>query len=406
MKLLSGKKIALGLDWQYVEDPKVGRKSVPKGKFLFAIKTNGSQTVMAVSPSEKMDTTVMSGALVLAATGNPAIIFHPIEGGEYWVCAATDGMPIPGFDIICSSYAEALLKLDEANDILGSPAIYGDAPGSIGSIDDLLELHDQKTLNTCRLSKDNKHLIILVVGLIGVLIALTFTGYIIYKKKEEARIALELQLQAEEAARKAAEMKKNFDAHIAAVKQEFSTFVPMSNILPAWERVLNSIPPSAFGWEPKDLTCNTENCTIKWGRMKHTLPSSFTMLPGENPSVVGNEEASTTVTLEYSKEKMIGLSKDDIRTYLNDYAAIRPEFTYVDFAVVMSGLPAGMDPASMQEVAIGKEGTFVIRSKDLIDARAVIKNINLPGFYLKQMRVNPITRNGYDVELQGAYRVE
>lgn len=401
------KNLVIGLNWSYYDNTKAAKAAVPRPSPWIARLANEKECVQALVPTENGSKKYMAGALILAATGNSVAIFQHIDAETVWVCAASNGLPLIGFDAVLPTH-DALELLQGIEDALGKISIYGDGAGAVGSVDDLIDITSNKSIKASHLFRESIAPIIIGVGVILVTCTLGGTYYYISKVQKE-RAEQEMIAAAQIAAAQAAEQaKKALEAHIASAQQSFNSYPSLSLTLSGWVSIFKGLPLSQDGWSPSELFCQPSDCKVTWKRNKSAPISTYTKLIGANHSLVTNEEASTTISLPSDIQRVTGLAPKSLPDYLRDFSFTTNDayiFSYTDPSPFFTGVPDGQD-LSLQK-AIGGEGTFKITTKSTIDLAVAVSRIRSVGFHATDMKITAITplRTTIGIELNGRYRV-
>jgi len=401
------KNLVIGLDWASFDSIKSAKSSVPRPSPWIARVYNDNECVQAFIDPKEGSKKYMAGAAILAATGSSAAIYQKMEDDLVWVCAAANGLPLVGFDLVLSK-KDADEHLQSIEDSLGKIAVYGDGPGSVGSVDDLIDVTTSKALKASHLFQESIAIYIIGGGVIAVLLALGGAYFYVdhkAKQKAEEEMIAAAQIAAIQAAEQA---KKALEAHLLSAQASFNTYKAIKPMVNEWLSVFKSLPLTYEGWSPTEINCQPTDCNVVWKREKGALVSSYTALPGQSHALTNNDQATTLLPLSASQQVSIGVPTKETVNYLRDFSLLTTNaftFSYSEPAPYFSGVPDGQD-LSLQK-ALGLEGTFKITTSSSLNLNLAINKLPRQGFSAATMKITAITplRDTYSIELNGKYRV-
>lgn len=408
-------QVAIGLEWASYADKKTALSAGPKGKHVrYAIKSNESETLIAFTDDPSVKASTQAGALLLSASqagSGSALVYHDIGGDLVWVCACAQGLPVPGADLILPK-DKAITAFQSLQHDLGQPVLYGDLPQCLDKFSAVIELLDKQESKSANFQRDSKAMIILISGLIALLLVAGGTFYFVQqhiakKKAEEEMIALQIaeQLRLEQES-------KALQEYIFKQKLKFLQIPDPNNALSNWLNTYNALPITSHGWQPTELKCSLAECEATWLRMIGTYPSSYreiTSSSNKANTLENNDLAKTYFDLTAPELIDTDLAHPAIVDYYNDLSLYQEPiiFSFSPPSPVFSGVPESNPNIDLQE-AVGREGTFTLRSTALIPFYDALKNVLLTGTYLKSIHIASISpaRDNVSFEANGAYKIE
>lgn len=400
--------LAIGLNWTALPNLKAAKSVVPKPCPWIARAITDTECIQALVPEESGGAKVYAGALILAATGSSVAIYQPIDDDNVWVCAASNGLPLIGFDAVLPK-DEAIAQLQEIEDLLGKIAIYGDGAGVVGTVDDLIDITNNKSMKAAQLFKESRAPIIIAGGAIAILLTLGGAYFYITQKENERLEQQQLALAQAQAAQAAEQARIALEQFVSLSNANFLTYPDMGSHVKNWLNVFRSLPLSENGWSPSELDCEPSQCKILWQRDPSALISSYQKLRGESHTLQSNEIATSTITIEGDPITKEGLFSGELSNYLRDVSLLTTNdiftLSYTEPAPFFSGVPEGQDLSLQKQ--LGGEGDFKITTNSPLNLALAIRKLPKVGFYPTNMKFSMITplRTTYSIDLSGRYRV-
>lgn len=347
---MSGKTVVVGLNWSVITKSGPGRKKdirkacVDSGLTLGAM-VEGRELAAIGLCAKKAE--FPSGAAMVAAanslvlkerdfgdtkTGANWILVEKVKSGErsdmYWMCAVSDGVPIPGSDII-EDLTVTSAKLAEFIEILENVEIFstdeeilsyvGDARPSI--VKGFAELTEKVSLSkSMRPQKivgipDLVYIVIFIVaGLVVAGVALTWYTE---QQAQEAKLRQANTIKAQNARNEQEEILRRTREYQQAdalarnaelLKVTAALSKKPSDVFSAWSQAINSLPLNHGGWNMESLSCNLASCTVVLARNENV--GTFGSLRSIIPSVEFTEAggASYTLPLQMGRDRVVALT--------------------------------------------------------------------------------------------------
>lgn len=305
---LTGKTVVAGLNWSVIAKSGPGRKKdirkacVDSG-FTLGVTVDGADLAAIGLCAKKAE--YPSGAAMLAAANALAvkerafgdtstsanwILVEKLKGGDrsgmYWMCAISDGVPVPGTDVV-EDLTVTSAKLAELVEILENVEIFsieqeildyvaGASPSVEKGFADLTaNVVIAKSLRPQKIVGIPDWVYLLVAGTC-LLVAAGF-GYNVWSEKQaqeerrrmedakkaniqkglvEAELLKNKQYQEQDRAAQTAELNK--------ISQQLAK--SPAQVMKAWSMTVNSLPLNHGGWNVGSMTCDLVNCTVLLGR--------------------------------------------------------------------------------------------------------------------------------------------
>ncbi|HWS26011.1 MAG TPA: type 4b pilus protein PilO2, partial [Xanthomonadales bacterium] len=137
VQIKRGKRSFLvGMEWELAQD-KTDAKALLKragAKARIMLSPQGDDRAW-IGYAERGQKGLATAALVAEVLGD-VIVAAPAQAGRTWLCATSQGMPIPSRDVVIAS-EEVRDTLLEWMSYYPSASLYGDVNGAIGSVDDM-----------------------------------------------------------------------------------------------------------------------------------------------------------------------------------------------------------------------------------------------------------------------------
>lgn len=352
---IGGKSVLVGLNWSVLGSPAVRKKEIKKvcseTGCKFGLVISGSDVgAIGVTP-KKLD--VPSAAAMLAIANQSAsknkkfgesgvswIMVEKVQSEDrrdlYWLCAITDGVPVPGTDVV-EELTVISAKLAELIEILEDVEIFSPdtevqeyvATGNftahpqslvevVGSISSSKSVKIQKLDG---LPEYMTAVVIVVVLLAGAGVGWSF--YSEYKAKEVAKMKLLAkkafdERSAKEAAEKNSEAyKKSVLAAKEAVLKKMMTDLSYNPaaIVDSWYKTLEGLPLNHGGWDLTSATCDLESCLITLDRNK-LLGTNATLLEHiPDAEIVQADKATYKLNLVLNTNSMRNVDLNILREY-------------------------------------------------------------------------------------------
>lgn len=290
--------LLLGLEWQ-IESSGKGKsrtQEVSGGRKCARIRLPSKQVLVGVrTDSSSIPAKSIPGALAIALAYRECLVCHEIPGTELvWLCAITDGAPIPGFDEVLSQeiYRQ---RAAEVMTYYPNAQIVGNIPGAVARLEDVIATVPPKKLAALRIRSPYFKLIVLL-NVASAIIALLVAGNsYIEKQKEIEAERLRMQAEAEmaqmssmESSRMQAQEVAYFDKFKKEVEEARASVSMYSNpvkYINQWVRIYESLPDMRGSFLLHSFSCDLDKCHIGWiGASPWSDPSIF---DGDNTVTMG-----------------------------------------------------------------------------------------------------------------------
>ncbi len=398
--------IALGIDWSFPSNLReVRAEKKRRAKDYFVLSSVGSQHWLgfhAPVPGK-----VYAAALLVAMVKPNAVVYFPVneysEGGntmysDAWVCAISDGMPVPGYDKVLPivearntaiEWASLFPKAEMVGEISGAQSTLADV---IGVVDEGLQSKaiQKKQIAVALLNKHGVSVarIAAVAVLAGVAVA-CFFGYQAYSDMK--RKGAESQLSADDAARQFA-MSSQEKARIEAEqKQKLAEFQGQldaakisSNLRPSvgalWSGFVTTrqaLPVSKNGYKPQSVDCTPTGCRVTWlGAGRFTSAAGKLALPNVERNLTSDLSAVSVFPVVVGTDTMPASSAktaDELRFLFQSHFGLHAKNFQADASqpVVISP-PAGLTLPPQTVADVGKWRVQIQGSAAVIDAKIML----------------------------------
>lgn len=343
---LGGKKVAVGLAWSVIaKSSAIKKREIKKAcdesGLSFGIVVEGPEVAALGLCPKKVDHP--SAAALLAAANTKAlknqafaqsngswIMIEKITSGErqgsYWLCAVTDGVPVPGTDIvedltvISAKLAELIDILEEVDLYTPDQEIQEYVDGVVASINKgFAELTSDVSLP--KGGKPQKVTGVPDTVYMGIAAAVVLLmaglGYMWYADHQATeakarRLASARLAQQKIAEQTAAEQNADYQRRIAEAERaalnkiEASLRLRPAILAKAWAETLDSLPLNHGGWEVTNAKCDAKACLISLKRAE-MFGTNALLLERVPSAQINKEDASYSINLPVYEQPLVSL---------------------------------------------------------------------------------------------------
>ena len=289
---VSGRHLLISCQWRYADGPAESREirsAAPKGSVFYELAHQGDRSLAIYTPPQDVPQSVSSGGAMVAILAPDCFVCHRLDASSFWVFAAVNGRPLPGFDrVVVSAELAPLLRESRHRGI--DMRVIGDELGAQETLEDLLSTADEdlwsRTMITAGKSWKRPALLAALGG--GALLATAVGYYALFVHPSTPAV----------------QPPQSQDPAMAGPPVSPIAPVPASHPAPRLpDRVepedairmvmdaLRSVPDSVNGWRPRGVTCRfpTTSCTVEW------VPHNGARLDGAS-SIPGVQMSSDVFT--------------------------------------------------------------------------------------------------------------
>lgn len=279
VQIKRGKRSFLvGMEWELAQD-KTDAKALLKragAKARIMLSPQGDDRAW-IGYAERGQKGLAAAALVAEVLGD-VIVAAPAQAGRTWLCATSQGMPIPSRDVVIAS-EDVRDTLLEWMSYYPSASLYGDVNGAIGSVDDMWArldaAQDNGDVSKRRLkqlqvitpaSAKDKLVLLGIVALLGG----GFAGWHFFLREKpltpqelaKRRAAGQaLQSAAAERMRKEAPVRAHFDA----IDKRFEYWrTELNRDALEWISAIDQLPVFSYGYAAASGACQADKCVVEW----------------------------------------------------------------------------------------------------------------------------------------------
>lgn len=429
---LGGLRVAAGLSWALYDSPRDARAAL-KGKKIAAsvLRNTSGEWVQAAIEEEaakaagKLPQPLYAGAILLALLGKDVIAYHDLgdEAEHVWLCAIRDGVPLPGLDAVVPA-AQAQAMLGEALGYIPGATLVGTAAGAAFDLPGGLQRLAKRDLGQAGMRMhglQKAHLVGAVAAALAAAAALGGWQYYEHWREQQELAQLQAHMSAQAAAQAAAQQQQlqakqmrlllaqqQLEQQAEAARQTFLDGPQPAQQYALWLQALSRLPLSVRGWIVSSAQCDVQQCQVTFGRYDvRAEPSATALLPGSEVSTTSDVavRAFAIGQAPQADERLPALTQQA----LDDWVARLGWIKGASFAVqpasdVLVQPPA--DAEGLQPVVIGREGTWTLKSDDLLQARKVLESLHWRGVVVTSARFAPFKAGAAEqVEITGRYRL-
>lgn len=294
---IGNRRLLIGIEWLIEANAKAAgaaAKSHP-GRLSLKHKLPDKKVLLGLAPEgARLSKNMIPGALALATSVREGLVCHEIPGTDLvWLCAISDGAPLPGFDEVLEKSAYRT-RASEVMTYYPNATLIGNLPGSQVSLLEILATADKKRLDALKIRSPlffptiiGGGLLFLVAAAVGVNSHLERQALL---KAEQERMQQEAAKAAmdSEAAKKL-QMQElalfdSFKKEVATARQAVSNYRSADEYLERWTAIYNSVPDMIGGFRLQSFSCNEEVCHACWvGISPWADPSVFDTIEGVSP---------------------------------------------------------------------------------------------------------------------------
>lgn len=268
----------VGMEWELAQDKADARALLKQAgaKARITLAPQGDERAW-IGYAERGQKGLAAAAVVAEVLGD-VIVAVPVTDGRVWLCATTQGMPIPSKDVVVDA-EEVRATLLEWMSYYPSAALYGDVNGAIGSVDEVWARLDGAIANGDLTKRRLKQLQVitpattrdkLIVLAVFALFAAGVAGWHFFVREKpltpqemaKRRAAGQaMQSAAAERMRKEAPILAHFDA----IEKRFAFWqAEMKRDALPWITKIDQIPVFSHGYAAASGVCQADKCTVDW----------------------------------------------------------------------------------------------------------------------------------------------
>lgn len=411
-----GHNFVAGLAWSAEESAAAGRKVVERGTaYIVCTSATDASVSVGTGPREVARSKAYAAGVVIGKLYPEAIIFSELEGGGYWVCSLSAGIPGRDFDLIVETEAEARTKYSEATSLVATQfKTIGTIRGAVMTVEEAISNAldeiagaEAKPKQVATALKPYRlqvmafnwlkfaMLFVLAMVVIGAILAgVLYREYVLDRRKREKAMEQALKSQQELAA-----IKAKRDASIAAfranVAREREKFGRQEVALSQWtacERVRQALPLSSYGYVPHKLTCNFEvgKAELEWAPAGMTTRlADRAALPGivDKYSTAVNAVSSFDLKALDSGASAIALNPAAVQMAILDWAGARLRTVRVEPAVPVVLTPPKeiADEPGLVPVKLGSKAAISLAASGAMDLTTVPHAMRMLNSYAVQL---------------------
>ena len=276
----------VGMDWELAQD---------KGDAKALLKQAGKKARIELKPSgedriwfgyAERAQRGLAGAAVVAEVLGDVIVAAPLEDGQVWLCATSQGMPIPTKDVVIDAdHVRATLL--EWMSYYPAASIFGDVNGSIGSAEEMwgriesaiasgeLGKRRLKQLHVIKPASGRDQLI--VFAAFALFIGAAAGWHFFLRERPLSASELAKRRANGQAAQAAAAQRLGKEvpiyAHFDAVDKRYAFWKAelQKDALP-WVAQVDALPVFSNGYSAAAGECQGGACTVRW-QMRGPVPS-------------------------------------------------------------------------------------------------------------------------------------
>lgn len=411
-----GHNFVAGLSWSAEESAAAGRKVVERGTaFIVCTSASDASVSVGTGPREVAKAKAYAAGVVIGKLYPEAIIFSELEGGGYWVCSLSAGIPGRDFDLIVATEAEARSKYSEATSLVATQfKTIGTIRGAVMTVEeaianalDEIAGADAKPKQVVAALKPYRlevmafnwlkfaTFFVLVMVLVGSVIAgVLYKEYLLDRRKREQAMAQALKSQQELAAAKA---KRDaaiaaFRADVARERALFGRQEVVSGQWTACENIRQSLPLSSYGYVPHKLTCNFETgkAELEWA------PAGVTTRLADRaalPGIVDKYSTAPNAISSFDLKALDGgaaaapLNPAAVQMAILDWAGARLRTVRIEppVAVVLTPSKDIADEPGLGPVKLGSKAAISLGASGPVDLTTVPHAMRMLNSYAVQL---------------------
>ena len=281
---VAGRALLIGGTWKLADsasDVKVIRAEIPRGSILFELLHTNDRSVVVYSRPLKLNRGAVSGGAIVTALAPDVFVCHQIDSATFWVFAAVNGHPLPGFDRIVRM-SEVAQLLSDARLSGAEMTLVGDVPESEMSLAILLGGADAVAWNSTSITSRSPWMIP-TVGVAAC--AVVLGGYFSWFATAEPTTpvvssgVVSVPVVAAQAPHPAAsEVPPEPEIPV-----RYSSRAATLGVMAA----VRSLPASVNGWVPTSVICKmaSSDCVATWTATPGAKPDGAESIPGVDLNV-------------------------------------------------------------------------------------------------------------------------
>lgn len=413
---VQGHEFVAGLSWSIVSSVASANKSVEKGS-AYIVRTSVTDASMALGVGPKRVAKTYAAGVVIGSKFADAIIFSELEdGGGFWVCALSGGLPGADCDVVLPTEEEARAKYSEVTSYLtGHVKTIGTVRGASMTVDEAINEAlsamvgvDAKPKQLTSALKSYRlqvrtfnwvRFVMIFVGLV-VLAGLVTAGFVyranvLDRHKREKLLAEALKSRQEREAiqlKRASEIAK-FRAEVELERGRFGRQEVVWAQWNACEQVRRSLPLSRFGYVPNKLTCDFERgkADLEWAPVGATTRlADRAALPGIVDKYATALVAVSSFDLKPldTAAKVVPLNPAAVRLAILDWGGVRLRSLRIEpsTAVVLTPPKEIADEPGLVPVKLGDKAVISLGANDAVDYLVAPAAMHMLNSYAVELR--------------------
>lgn len=316
-------RLELGVDWSIASSRREALESEDGEPIRFYFHRTSEEGLLfgvPQDPSARLTKSV-PGAMAVGAVVPDAVVVEEVDDALIWVCAISNGLPLPGMDRVCPS-EEAKQVLSEAMSIKPGCTIIGSIREAERTLDEVIEQIPRRMASKMRFTRTGINY--QRVALIATIAVLTGGGWLGAQQYLEYRRTLEVReqgmldklLRQREIAEQRARLEREFEARIERSRRDLEAPVGAMEQGMQWFSLLTSLPVAqgVQGYLPEEIECHPGSCIVRWKGMPWANPLRIDDLPGrfvgDRATLASSQEKVST---EFQLKPLLSLTPDERR---------------------------------------------------------------------------------------------
>lgn len=275
---------AVGLHWHIAQDKADARRMLKEeggGGMRVSLQSDGDDRIW-FGMSTRLAHEAYAAAAMAAAVFPNVIAAIPLGDGNVWLCATSDGMPLPTKDVICDEQGW-WAELHDWMSLFPSATIYGEVNGALGSAEEFWQeleraiegdsLLTAKQLRQMKLKRTFTPADV-AKGLAALSLAagMAFGAWHLAQLLTKVEVVPEVIKQApvfDNSQQKEEERRKQLESAIAAhhgqaIAMHQGLRSALSQSPEPWIAFAMKLPAYSNGYKPERVSCEQQGCVLTW----------------------------------------------------------------------------------------------------------------------------------------------
>ena len=299
---IGGRIYAAALQWAFATDKADLARTLRRSRVRTVVSHSSDDGLLYGFADESAGGARASGlpgtpaaALMLAQLAPTALVHHTLPSGQVWVCAARDGLPLPGSDRI-HNRADAARAVDEFLSFQPGMPLYGDLPIAAEPLASLFEKATPPLVRRCTLRPARRGALRWLATALVLALAGAGWMYSRHAQRPSPAPATVLPTPTVDVAALESAHARQIERAIEEGREKMLLRPVFGGVAQDWIALVRSLPLAVDGYRPRQIECSPGSCRVEWNWDGPTYhPSALQRLPGKRIEAANPMDYATRV---------------------------------------------------------------------------------------------------------------